>query len=394
MRTTFALAALMALGAAHARAEDPSNPDPGNPEPTAAASTTAAATTGAATGTPATATATKAPATTISGKAYVDLSYRENVDRATDRAADKGNGTAFDIKRFYLGVDHAFNDTWGARIRTDVGNLTNGKFDVFVKNAYLEARVAPELVLRAGSADLPWIPFVEDLYGFRYVENVLIDRVKLGTSADWGVHAGGKLGGGLASYAVSVVNGRGYGDPTRTQAPTVEGRVAISPVKELTVGVGGQAGKLGQNVVGTPTPRTAERVDAVVAWVSDVFRLGAAGFLARDYDKKIVTDRAQPQDKAVGGSGWASVTILPPLTLFGRVDYIQPKRDTLSSFRDLYFDAGLAVKPAKPVDLALVYKGERVKHGALSTSNGTIGSAVAGEKGRYDEVGVFAQYVF
>lgn len=358
-RTTFAVAALLALCAAPvARAEEGST-----------------------------------PTTVISGKAFADLSYRENVDKGTDRAADKGNGTSLDLKRFYLGVDHAFDEVWGARIRTDVGNLVNGKLDVFVKHAFVEARVAPELTLRAGAADLPWVPFVEDLYGFRYVENVLIDRTKFGTSADWGVHAGGKLGGGVASYAVSAVNGRGYGDPTRTQAPTVEGRVSVAPVKGLTFGVGGQAGKLGQNVVGTATPRTATRIDAVVAWVSSEVRVGATGFVAKNYAKGIVTG-TDPEDKAAGASAWASFAILPRLTLFGRGDYVQPKRDTRSSLKDLYLNAGLQVKPAKAVDLALVHKYEQVKDGTFAVSNGTIGSAVPGEKGTYNELGLFAQYSF
>jgi hypothetical protein len=237
------------------------------------------------------------------------------------------------------------------------------------------------------------VPFVEDLYGFRYVENVLIDRTKFGTSADWGVHAGGKLGGGVASYAISAVNGRGYGDPTRTQAPTVEGRVALVPVTGLTLGVGGQAGKLGQNVVGTATPRTAQRVDAVVAWVSGELRLGATGFLAKNYGKTIVTG-ADPEDKAVGASAWASVTVLPPVTIFGRADYVQPKRDTNPNLKDAYLNAGIQVKPAKPIDLALVYKYEQVKNGTLAVSNGTIGSTVPGQKGTYNELGLFAQYSF
>ncbi len=333
------------------------------------------------------------PATKISGKAYANYTYRENRDGGTDRAADSKNGSSLDLKRFYLGVDHAFDERWAARIRTDVGNEVNGKYDVFVKHAFIEAKVAPALVLRAGAADMPWVPLVEDLYGFRYVENVLIDRVKLGTSADWGVHASGKLAGGLASYAVSAVNGRGYGDPTRTQAPTVEGRLSVNPMKQLTLAVGAQAGKLGQNVVNTSTPNTATRYDAVIAFVGGPVRIGVTGFLAEDYEKKIVLDEA-PGDEALGGSAWASYALAAPVTLFGRLDYVQPHRDTASDVEDYYWNAGVQYKPVKAVDLALVYKGEQVKNGTLSTSNGTIGSAVAGEKGSYREVGVFAQYTF
>jgi hypothetical protein len=332
------------------------------------------------------------PGTTISGKTYLDFTYRDNKDDGT-HLADKGSGTSFDLKRFYLTVDHVFDDVWAARLRTDAGNETNGKFEVFVKNAYVQATVSPALVLRAGSVDLPWIPFVEDLYGFRYVENVLVDRTKFGTSADWGLHAGGKFQDGLVAYALSVVNGRGYGDPTRTQGPTVAGRVSVVPLKGLTLAVDGEVGTLGQRVVGTATPRNATRFDALVAWVDGPVRVGASAFQAGNYDKSIVTSDTAPTDKAQGASAWVSYAF-DPITVFGRADYVQPKKDTNPDLKDLYFDAGVAYKAAKPIDIALVYKHEQVKSGSLSTSNGTIGSSVAGEGGTYQEIGLFAQYVF
>ncbi len=332
--------------------------------------------------------------TKISGTVFGDLTYRQNVDKATGFAADKSNGTSFDLKRFDLTVDQTWNATWGARFRSDVGNETNGKYDIFVKNAYLEARLAPELTLRAGAADLPWVPFVEGLYGFRYVENTLLDRTKFATSADWGLHAGGKLGGELATWAVSVVNGRGYGDPTRSQSPTGEARVSVAPLPGLTLGVGGLVGSLGQRTVGTKTPNTAKRAQVVVAYVAGGLRVGAEGFWAKDYSAKIITGAAK-EDTAVGASGWASYAF--PSTswaLFARADYVQPAKDTSSKLKDMYANGGVQYKPIDAVSLALVYKIEQVKDGTLSTSNGTIGSAKAGSHGTYDEVGLWGLYTF
>lgn len=335
--------------------------------------------------------AARAEAPVVSGKAYFDYTYRDNVDDGT-KLARPDTGTALDLKRFYLGVDQKFDDVWSARFRTDVGNLTNGKVDVFVKHAFVQANVAPALTLRAGAADLPWVPYLEDLYGYRYIENVLVDRIKLGTSADWGLHASGAAG--AVSYAVSAVNGRGYGDYTRTQAPTVEARVGVVPVKGLTIAVAGQAGKLGANVVGgPPATRTATRFDAVIAWVADGLRLGVTGFLAKDYSKAIVTEAA-PKDTAIGYSGWASYDFTDTVALFGRADWVQPKKDTAKDLKDLYLNVGLQYRPAKPVALAIVYKRDQVKSGSLATSNGTIGSATAGQDGTYNEVGIFGQYAF
>ncbi len=332
--------------------------------------------------------------TKISGTVFGDLTYRQNVDKATGFAADKSNGTSFDLKRFYLTVDQTWNATWGARFRSDVGNETNGKYDIFVKNAYLEARLAPELTLRAGAADLPWVPFVEGLYGFRYVENTLLDRTKFATSADWGLHAGGKLGGELATWAVSVVNGRGYGDPTRSQSPTGEARVSVAPLPGLTLGVGGLVGSLGQRTVGTATPNTAKRAQAVIAYVGGGLRVGAEGFWAKDYSAKIITGAAK-EDTSIGASGWVSYAFAStPWAVFARADYVQPAKDTNAKLKDFYANGGVQLRPIEAMSLALAYKHEQVRDGSLSTSNGTIGTATTGKTGTYSEVGLWGMYTF
>jgi hypothetical protein len=332
--------------------------------------------------------------TRFSATVFADMTYRQNVDKASSLAADKANGTSFDLKRFYVTIDQTWDETWGARFRSDIGNETSGKYDIFVKNAYLEARVVPELTLRAGAADLPWIPFVEGLYGLRYVENVLVDRAKYGTSADWGLHATGKLGGDLAAYAVSVVNGRGYGDPTRSQSPTGEARLSVTPLKGLTLAAGGLVGSLGQRTVGTKTPNTASRAQALIAYVDGGLRVGADGFWASNYSSKTITGAA-PKDKAIGASGWVSYGFAStPWTVFARVDYVQPSRDVNKKLKDLYANAGVQLKPTDFLSLALACKYEQVKDGTLSTSNGTVGSATAGKNGTYTEVGLWGLYVY
>jgi len=52
------------------------------------------------------------------------------------------------------------------------------------RKAYLQATLSRCFV--AGPARRTCVvPFVEDLYGYRFIENTLIDRLKFGTSADW-----------------------------------------------------------------------------------------------------------------------------------------------------------------------------------------------------------------
>src|SRR3954469_19255397 len=213
--------------------------------------------------------------TTVSGKSFIDIT---NYDLRNDGVDSATNGFGLDVKRFYLGVTHNFDDTWSANITTDFNYVGNdNETQLFVKKAYLQAKLSDAFVARAGSADLPWVPFVEDLYGYRFVENVIIDRLKFGTSADWGLHAGGKVSDGMFNYAVSVVNGAGYKNPTRSNSMDVEARVGFMPMKGLTVAIGGYSGKLGEDINNgtTPTQHTANRFDGLVAYVNGPLRAGA-----------------------------------------------------------------------------------------------------------------------
>src|SRR5512144_248490 len=116
--------------------------------------------------------------TTVSGKGFIDLT---NYDLRNDGVDSAANGFGLDVKRFYLGVTHSFDDTWSANITTDFNYVGNdGETQLYVKKGYLQAKLSDAFVARAGSADLPWVPFVEDLYGYRFVENVLVDRLKFG----------------------------------------------------------------------------------------------------------------------------------------------------------------------------------------------------------------------
>ena len=125
--------------------------------------------------------------TKVSGKMFIDFT---NINQHnSDTGKTDASGTGLDVKRFYLSVDHQFNDVWSADLTTDFNYVSNdGETNLFVKKAYVQAKFDQAAVFRAGSADMPWIPFVENYYGYRYVESTLVDRLKFGNSADWGLH--------------------------------------------------------------------------------------------------------------------------------------------------------------------------------------------------------------
>jgi hypothetical protein len=114
-----------------------------------------------------------------------------------------------------------------------------------VKKAYLQGSLGDAFTLRLGSADLPWIPFVEDLYGYRYVENILVERARFETSADWGLHALGKVLDGKINYAVAAINDNGYKNPSRSSSMDFTGRIGFAPIEGLTLAAGFRSGKRG-----------------------------------------------------------------------------------------------------------------------------------------------------
>ena len=173
--------------------------------------------------------------TSISGRMYFDVS---NIDHSTNGVKDatatnpangatNGNGTNFDIKRFYVGIDHTFDSMFSANVTTDMTyDGTTGASQIFLKKAYLQAKFDPLLIVRVGAADMPWIPYAESIYGYRYLEKTLIDRTNFGTSSDWGVHALGSAFDGILNYDFAAINGGGY-----KKAPDRRRREPLQPVR-------------------------------------------------------------------------------------------------------------------------------------------------------------------
>jgi hypothetical protein len=230
---------------------------------------------------------------------------------------------------------------------------------------------------------------VENLYGARYVEKVLVDRTGFGTTTDWGVHTGGSLADGLISYQVSVIDGAGFKAPLRSRGMDVEGR--ISATKDgFTVGLGGYSGKLGKEIQGVHAYHTATRFNAVAAYVQPDYRLGVEYFQSSDWTS--VTTAAA--DKAEGYSVFGTVRLSGPLTAFGRYDWVKPNKTSAPAKEDSYYNIGLGYALAKNIDLALVFKTEDVEGGTYSASNGAIGSTTGAKTGRYNELGFWTQFKY
>ena len=385
--------------------------------------------------------------THVGGLVFYDVSNisLQNENAKGVKVDTPPNGFGFDVKRFYLIIDHTFNDVWSANLTTDAQystatttsvvtppttpggntgttnaltgqNTSGGVTEVMIKRLYLQGKFDPLFVVRAGSADMPWDPFVESLYGYRYVEKLTTDRLGFSNTTDWGLNANGAADHDRFTYSASAVNGGGYKNPTRTKYVDFEGRVSVKPVEWLTAGLGYYTGHLGQvNATNQDFPtNTASRYDAVLGVVWQGLRVGAEYFEARNYKtvkdpatsaygtSAVVTSSGKPpvSDKATGISTWASYAFSERWSIFGRYDDAKLSKDVAPNLKDTYFNLGVAYKPIKQLDFALVYKNEKVKNGSNTLSSGNangsilIGGATDTTMGTYDEVGIFARWAF
>lgn len=286
----------------------------------------------------------------IGGRMFFDLT---NIDKTSNGKDTAASGTGLDVKRFYLTVDHKFNDIWSANLTTDFQySSAIGNTELFVKKAYVQGSFDPAFNLRVGAADMPWIPYVEKFYGMRYVENTLTDRLKYGNSSDWGLHGFGNLGNNF-NYAVSVVSGAGYKNPTRSKGMDVEGRAAYTPNENFVVAVGGYSGKLGKETDIQSAENTYTRANAMVAYASSDFRVGGEYFQAKNLNNVLTV----ATDKTSGWSVWGSVRVTDGgINVFGRYDDTDVSKTLDPTLSDKYWNVGVEFPVMKNLKLSTVYK--------------------------------------
>ena len=169
-----------------------------------------------------------------------------------------------------------------------------------------------------------------------------------------------------------------------------EGRLGIEPVQGLTFGVGALLRQARQRHRRLPAKHTAERINALIDWKNDRFGIGVEYFQAKNW-KNVDTDTT---DKADGYSIWAHFDPAQDLTVFLRYDDAKPSK-TLAPDRKLtYYNLGIQKKFNKVLAASLAYKYAEGKGGVTGTSNGSVGSTVAGAKGKYSEIGAWFVYNF
>ena len=329
--------------------------------------------------------------TSLGVKIYSDMSY---IQKKSDGQSVDPTGYGFDVKRGYVTLDTAFNQIWSVRVRTDFHYCgACGATSLYFKNIYAEAHLDHGMFLKIGEADMPWIPHMEGLYGYRYVENVLIDAYKFGNSADWGLHLGGKEN--RLNWQVSLVSGGGYKHPGRSKGMDLAGRLDYRAVGGLHIVLGAYTGKLGKDQQTAPANNTASRWDLAAVYEGNNWNAGVSYFHAKDWNN-VTTPYTTSAD---GYMAFGSYNFSPKWGVFARYDYLKPCKDLTSAqnascysdTKEHYYNAGIQYIATKQIRFAFVYKYEKVKNGSIATSNGTIGGTTSG---KYQEYGIWMQAAF
>jgi hypothetical protein len=305
--------------------------------------------------------------TVISGLVYFDfldaLSVQDNGTKAPGTSSTMDpTGPGLDVTRFYVGLYHRLDDTWSVKLLPFYTTTAPaGTTPWYIKEAYLQGKFNDWATLRLGTAPEPWVPFVEKIYGYRFVEQTFTEKETIANTADVGGHLFGS--DDLLSYDVAVVNGGGYKNPQRTKTVDEEARIGVTPIAGLTFALGAYSGELGQDteaaeVTNVGKPRnTATRLDFLAAWKADGLTVGGEYVHGKNLSPSLIFSTTT--DTEEGYSLFGSYDFTEIYSVFARYDEYKSNADTDPLHQEKYYNAGVAWKSSPTLTWALVYKGDR-----------------------------------
>jgi hypothetical protein len=216
---------------------------------------------------------------------------------------------------------------------------------------------------------------------------VLVEHLGIEASADWGVHMLGAFGSGKAHYQVSAITGNGYKNPSRSRTVDIDGRVDFEPVDGLYLAVFYRSGKRGMDKESVTTYHNAQRAELLAAYVKPKFRIGVEDYKTTNWNQVL----SPLTDTGTGYSLWGQITLSKKASFFARYDDAKPSKDLAPTLKNTYYNIGIDFQPIPKLDLAIVYKQDKVDNGFYKTTNGTIGGV---NSGKHNEIGVWAQVQF
>lgn len=141
----------------------------------------------------------------------------------------------FDLDRAYLVLWAKLWDKGKIRYTLEGGDLReNGtdEFQVVTKHFFLEIQdtLFEGDYLRMGQTDLPWVPYSEGIWNYRFQGTVFADRSGYLTSTDLGIGYGGKFPKGYGSWQINAANGEGWKKNETGKHKDAHFRLTLNPL--------------------------------------------------------------------------------------------------------------------------------------------------------------------
>jgi hypothetical protein len=144
---------------------------------------------------------------------------------------------AFEITRNYIDIKYNYNDNIRFRLTPDFFRQGDGPLTGIIKYAYVEFKNPLGLAnqtFRIGMNPTAWEGYLNDWWGYRWIEKTPSGTWKMTTSSDLGITLLGSLAEKMISYQVSLSNGEGYnGTAEKDSAKSFEATVELFPVQSF-----------------------------------------------------------------------------------------------------------------------------------------------------------------
>lgn len=264
------------------------------------------------------------------------------------------DGLKTGINRAYLGYQYKFNHDLSAKFLMDfAGGHKNGKYEAFVKNAFL-SYTPGQFSLSAGMIGTFQFDTQESYWGHRYIEKSIMDKEKMGSSADLGIKASYMFNDFLKGN-IAIINGLGYKNVTTSKYMKYALGFNITPTSNLILKVYGDYRDRNE----AEFKESKDPVKLKGQFTASVF----AGYKANSLTVGLEYDRQNNHHYIDGAdmnavSGYANYKFNPKWSVFGRVDYT-----SLDESKKVYALGGVQFNPIKAISLSSNLRYTSIKDG-------------------------------
>lgn len=276
--------------------------------------------------------------TTFSGTSYFRYSR--------EFQAGMKDANAFDFDRIYFIFRSQITDRISLRFTMEGGEKRDGAgyFDIATKHFFIEVSKFgfDGSRLAAGLADLPWVPYEEGIWGYRFQGKVFADREGYLTSTDLGLGWKVDLPKKLGDLHFSAVNGEGWTKPEAGKYKDAHLRFTLTPIRSgwarnIFFGAFGSLGNYDGVAAGQPSER--QRVILQGGYRGPRVRLMTSYLWANDPASKMLARHPSlaPRSGQLSHARGLSTFVVINLGLFSdlaskwefiaRQDWLDPDRD-------------------------------------------------------------------